>query len=49
MSRIKDFLLQQQEEEQLLWEEVELFLEENAELFQQLKQPTPEEVIGYVE
>jgi hypothetical protein len=44
MSQIKQHL---HTEEETLYEELMLFLEENEELFRQLHTPTPEEVIGY--
>ena len=48
MSLIKQRLHKlEEEEQQQLWEELELFLEENQELFQQLA--NPKEVIGYEE
>ena len=50
MSLIKQHLHKlEEEEQQQLWEELKLFLEESQELFQQLAHPTPEEVIGYEE
>lgn len=49
MGAIKHYLHERDEEEQMLYEALMDYLEENEEMFRGLSHPNPEEVIGYEE